>query len=198
LAPASTQRAHAFLGPGFGTPPVAPLAGLQDLHFQFLFGTENGFLKGQMKIVEKVAPRSTCAPSSLRTSKVERKEFLKDIPEGRKDVLETLEAGKTGALEPLVPVLIVEAPFLRIPQNLVGFRRLLELLLRFLVPGIAVRMKLKRQLTVGLLDFFVTGVSRNAEYLVVISLLVHGNSNPTYVCWNEYSLVIGRSRTVTR
>ena len=64
---------------------------------------------------------------------------------------------------------VVEAALLRVGQDRVGLGRLLELLFRLLVAGIAVRVMLERQLAVRALDLLVAGLTVDAQDLVVVT-----------------------------
>jgi len=67
-----------------------------------------------------------------------------------------------------VAVGVVTLPLLRVAEDAVGLGRLLELLLRFLVAGVAVGVVLEGELAIGRLHLLVGGVARHTEDLVVV------------------------------
>src|SRR5690606_19646267 len=73
------------------------------------------------------------------------------------------------AFEGLVPIAVVGGPFVGVAQHFVGFVGVLEIVLGFGVPRIAVRMKLHRLLPERLLDFGIPGSPGNTENLVIIT-----------------------------
>src|SRR5213078_733440 len=85
--------------------------------------------------------------------------------------------GETAAREPTaearpghLPDLVVALALLVVAEHVVRRRDLLEPLLRVLVPAVAVRVELLRELAVGLLDLRGGRVLRHAEDLVVVLL----------------------------
>jgi hypothetical protein len=67
---------------------------------------------------------------------------------------------------------VIGGALLLIAQNRVGLAALLEALFGLGVSGIAVRVKLQRQLAIGALDLAVSRGASDAEYFVVISFYV--------------------------
>ena len=68
--------------------------------------------------------------------------------------------------------LIVLRAFLRIREDLICFRNLLERLLGLFVSRVSIGMMLERQLAIGFLYFFLARVSLDAEQFVVIPFAV--------------------------
>ena len=66
-------------------------------------------------------------------------------------------------------VLVVCRTFLRIGKYFVGFFGFLEMVFRFWIIRVAVRMMLHRQLAVGFLDFVFAGVAVNAQHFIVVA-----------------------------
>ena len=58
-------------------------------------------------------------------------------------------------------ILVVYLPFLGIVEHLVGLGEFLEFLLGGLVAGIAIRVMLKGELAIGLLDLILAGIARH-------------------------------------
>jgi hypothetical protein len=65
-----------------------------------------------------------------------------------------------------VAVLVIGSTLLRIREDFVGFLGFLEMLFRFGVIRIAVRMVLHGELAVRLLDVFIGSIFVNAQYFV--------------------------------
>ena len=80
-----------------------------------------------------------------------------------------LTVARAGALQTGVAIAVVRRALLRIAQNAVGFRGLLEFLLGVRVLGVAVGVVQQRELAVRALDLLVAGIPANAKNLVVIS-----------------------------
>ena len=64
---------------------------------------------------------------------------------------------------------VVGGALLLIAQHGVGLAALLEAFLGLMVAGVAVRVKLQRQLAIGALDLAVRRDAGDAEYFVVIA-----------------------------
>ena len=78
-------------------------------------------------------------------------------------------ATHAAAAQPLLAVAIVGGALLRIAQDVVRLRDLLELLLGLLGAPVAVGVPLHGELAVGLLDVVVARIARDAERAVEIS-----------------------------
>src|SRR5208282_1478356 len=72
------------------------------------------------------------------------------------------------------PVLIVDLALLFVPQDIVGFLDILELLFRRFVVGIEIRMILARQVPVRLADLLGLGLAIHPERFVVVLLYANG------------------------
>src|SRR6185503_20240599 len=97
-------------------------------------------------------------------------EDVAEVGEDRRvDAARTAEAG--------VAVGVVAAPLLGVAEDAVGLGGLLEAVLRFLVPRVAVRMELQRELPVGGLDLLLGGGAGHPEALVVLDLGSRGHSS---------------------
>ena len=64
--------------------------------------------------------------------------------------------------------LVILCTLLWIGEDLIGFGNFLELLLCLLLTRVAIRMKLERESTVGLLYVVVTGAAIDAQQIVVV------------------------------
>ena len=73
-------------------------------------------------------------------------------------------------------VAIIGGALLIVAEHVVGLANLLELVLRRVVSGILVRMKLHRELAVGLLDLVGRRAFRHTDNLVVVALAGHGEN----------------------
>ena len=129
-------------------------------------------MKEILQVVAQIGPRPGCRARS-GTSRVEAEDIAEDVAEARKDVFEAGKAPVAGAVQPFMSVPAVDLPFFRIAQDLVGLGRLLELLLRFFVSRIPVRMVLHGELAVALFYLVFRGVRLHAQDLVVITFCRH-------------------------
>src|SRR5262249_36736656 len=117
---------------------------------------------------EVLSPARGAAAAAGPEEVPEAEEVPEHVPEVGEDLrVEAAEASApadSGAAE-----LIVAASSLRVGEDGVGLRGLLELLLGVLVPGVLVGMVLDREAAVGLLDRSGIRVPGNAQDLVVVS-----------------------------
>jgi hypothetical protein len=79
----------------------------------------------------------------------------------------------TALLEGGMAVAVVGRPFLRVAQGLVGFAQFLEPVLRRVVPGVFVRVKLDREAAVGFFDLLVRRRTLDFEHFVIVALARH-------------------------
>src|ERR1035441_4457383 len=81
------------------------------------------------------------------------------------------QGGRAGrALQTRVAIAVVGRAFLRIAQNAVSLRRLLEILFGVGVVRIAVGMELEGELAVCALDLRIAGVLADTQHFVIVSL----------------------------
>src|SRR5262249_36634583 len=93
-----------------------------------------------------------------------------NVAEDVADVGETRAAAARAAFERRVAVAVVDSALLRIAEDFVGFLRLLEVRLAFLVVRIPIRIVLHRQATEGLLQVFLGCGALDTEHLVITTL----------------------------
>ena len=112
-----------------------------------------------------IAPRRR-APRAPTKGAGAAEEGVEEIP----DRAESVEVGRVApGAQPLMSIAVIRRPPLRVGENLVGLRGLLELLLGLRVVRVDVGMQLPREPTEGLLDLLLGGVAREAENLVRIA-----------------------------
>src|SRR5262249_37495787 len=103
-------------------------------------------------------------------------DVAEDVREGGEDVADVGEpAAESRAAGALVTEAVVERPFLRVGEHLVGLRGFLEARLRLMVAGVAVGVQLEGELAVGPLQLAGIGAARDTQDLVIIALRAHGN-----------------------
>jgi len=76
--------------------------------------------------------------------------------------------------ESVMAVAVVRGALLLIAQDGISLAALLEAFLGFIVAGVAVRMKLQRQLAVCTLDLVICRIAGDTEYFVIIAFYVSG------------------------
>ncbi len=114
----------------------------------------SGFLEAQFHVVAKIgaalrpaAPAAPPAKNILESEEVSEN-ILEFVEDGLVDAAIKAAAGK-----PRVTEAVIGGALLRIGKNRVGFRRLAEFFLRFLLGlRVAVRMPLQRRFAIGGLD----------------------------------------------
>jgi hypothetical protein len=95
---------------------------------------------------------------------------LKDVAESRKDVVESVETCKAGALKSLVAKLVIDVPLIRIPKDFIRLSSFLEVVFGLSIPGIAIGMVLESQLTVSFFYVICGGSLVDPQDLIVVSL----------------------------
>ena len=143
------------------------LAGLNRLELDVLGGAGRGIVERDLNRHGHVAAVSRAAARAPAEQRVAPEERVEDVRE-RAEALEV--RGEAARLEPLMPVAVVERASLRVGQDLVRLRRLLELLLGLGVVLVDVRVQLARELAERPLDLALVGLLRDAEHLVVVAL----------------------------
>jgi hypothetical protein len=100
---------------------------------------------------------------------------LEQIAKGTEDVADVLESStaSTRTFHSGVTVLIVAGSFLSIVEHLEGLGRLFEPRHRFGISGIAIRMVLSGQLTVGFFELFRGRRAVDAENFIVVAIPRH-------------------------
>ena len=109
--------------------------------------------------------------------------YLRNVTHPRAVKIETAVARTAGAAERSVPELVVLLPLLRVRQDRIGLRCLLELL-RSLFARVDIRVILFCELSVCFFQVVISGVLLYTEYLVVISFLCH-LENPFQICFRS-------------
>ncbi len=134
---------------------------------------EHGFLELQSDVLAQVGaalrPRAPARTSAEEIA--EAKEVAENLTEVVKDAGIDARRPSNSAYAG-VSEAVVGGSLVGIRQNRVGFAALFELVFRVRIVGIAIRVKLQRQLAVGTLDFLLAGSAGNPEDLVVIAFYV--------------------------
>src|SRR5690606_18400228 len=117
------------------------------------------------------------APGTALPAAAAAKHITENIAEGFKDIADvsesrTTSAATTEASHAGMTEAIITGALIRIAQDLIRCRGLLESLLRRLIARIAIRMILKSQLAISFLNRVLIGPTGNAEDLVEI--FIHG------------------------
>ena len=122
-------------------------------------------LHGAVRICTSPSASEQIAEDSSQTQVTE------DILEIGRVKIKPTAAG--GAVECRHAELVILSSLLCIAENRICLGSFLELVRRFGITGIHIRMIFLRQLAVCLLDLLFTGIPADAQHLVVISLLCH-------------------------
>ena len=131
---------------------------------------EGGLFKFQLQIVAKVG--SALGPASAATSAEhipETENIAEHIAEVGKDA--GIESGvSTGATQSGMAISVVCCALLGIGKDRIGLCRFLESVFRLFVSRIAIRVILKRELSIRALHFLVVRRFSDAKNFVIISL----------------------------
>ena len=143
------------------------------------FGADGGFLEADFEVVAEIGAAlrtAAAAPSAEDVAESERvAESGKDVGEIGKD--RRIES-RAAAIHAGVSESVVEASLVAIGKDRVGLGGFLEPFLRALVPGIAIRMVLERELPVRRFQFRL-GCNASLRYALLICWSVASRSTPS-------------------
>jgi len=172
LTAAGAGRAGLGRGAGLGTGALAGLAGFHGRDANLGFGAERCLLKRNFEVVAQVGA-AIDAGASAATATAAAEDLVEDAAEGVAKTAATATAHASLGINPGVAVLIVGGALVAIGEDLVGLFGFLEVLFRFGIVRIAVRVVFHGQLAVGLLDLVVAGVTIDAEDFVKVFFGCH-------------------------
>src|SRR4030042_5379457 len=90
------------------------------------------------------------SPCSASAGRPEPKKVLKYVSKAGENVFKSSKSGKPGAFQTFYSVTIINLPFLRVPENFIGFRGYFKFFLRLFIAGISVWMVLHCNFSVTL------------------------------------------------
>ncbi len=184
LAAAVTFGAAHRLGSGFGAAAAASLANIRARKLDDALAAFGGVIQGELQIVAQIgALGSYCR--ARRAAGKHVAEHAPDIAHPAAEKIAEVEVaenifGAPALAHTGVAGGIVGVPLGLVGQDRIGFGDFLESV-RGIGRGIAIRMPLHRQLTVGLFDLFLTGGSVQAENFVVVAFLL-GRHDSNFCC----------------
>ena len=155
---------------------VACLAHFTEIELDLLLTAKNSFLEADIDGGADICTAHRTVICSLRVSRAAAEKIAEQVAEnithsGSGEVKSSESAG-SAICKCSMPELIILSPLVRIRQNRVSFGCLLEFL-GGLLARVYVRMVFLSQLTVCFLEVSIGCVLRNAEHLVIITLLCH-------------------------
>ena len=157
---------------------VALVAGDVFAHLEFLGDARADFFEREAYLHAHVAAPVLLLPASAAET-AKPSETAEDVAEVAEDVVEVHAAGAETseaagrAVHACRAELVVAGTLVGVAQHVVGLCRLLELLLGFLVAGIAVRVVFDGHLLVGTLNLVGRGRTLHAEYLIIVGFFCH-------------------------
>ena len=174
LTATATGRAGFGAGTRFGTRTLARLAAFRLGDGDLFLAAVGRFLEGDLHIIPEIV-----TPPRLRgIGPAAAKKIVENVAAAAEDFPKYLERivkaaavskGAGATIKGRVAVLVVSGALLRVAQGFVGLAQLLELLFRSFVARILVRMVLRRELAVCLLDFLRHDTLLYAEDFVIIT-----------------------------
>src|SRR6266567_6640080 len=135
-------------------------------------------------------------PAPLRASASPAAASSKDVAEAEELAENVVEILKNGAVEACtrsapayagVAKAVVHASLLRVGEHGISLAGFLEFFFGVRIVGVAVRMVLQRQLTIGALDLLVGGPTLHSQYLVVVSLHFAGQNSLLWTSGLDFS-----------
>jgi hypothetical protein len=163
---ASLRRCARFTGRS-----LALGTGFPFLNVDLCFHAKSRVHETDGEIIPQIGPSAGVGLGATSTPKPE--ELIEYVSKTRENVIKASESRKTGTLKSVVTILIVDAPFVGIPQYFIGLGRFFELFFCLFVPWIAIWVVFQSQLSILRLDLVVIGVTINAKYFVVIPFRGH-------------------------
>ncbi len=152
-----------------GSRPFTARAAFSPRDLDLSFCPKCRIFKADSQIVSKICSGLSMGLPPSPSTRPKSKKILEYVTEAREDVFETPETGKARSLQPLMPVKVVEFSFLGVPQNLIGFGGLFEIVLGLPVTWVSVGVVLKGEFSVGLLDFILGRLTGDTQDLLVVS-----------------------------
>ena len=138
------------------------------LDLDLLLDAVKGLEEADFEVVADI-PAGGGAGATAAAAAAHPEEVLEDVGEVAEDVAHVFEAMEALVAQAGVAVLVVEAAFLRVAQDLVGLGGLFEELLG-LVAGVAVGVVFEGLFAVGGLDLGGRGLAVHAQNFVIIPL----------------------------
>src|SRR5258708_3253186 len=132
-------------------------------------GAPRGLLEGDLQVVAQVGAAEDGGTAAALAA---AENVAEDVAEGFREAAEPFLPGTRAHLRiyPRVAIGVVGAALLGVTEALVGFLRLLQLLLPALPVRIPIRMVLHRELPVRLLDLLLGGVLVQSDHFIVVAL----------------------------
>ena len=174
LAVAAARGTRRRLRAGLGARAFAGFAFLHRRNADARFGSARRVFERDLEVVAQIGAakhRGARAPAA--------EDVAEDVAEGIREAAEPGARACGRRIDARVPVVIVRGALVRVGEDFVGFFGFLEVLFRFRIVRIAVRMMLHRELAIRLLDVVFRGVFVDPEHLVIISFC-HGSLSAWY------------------
>ena len=153
LTAAIADRASHEAAIRLGAGSMAFATGFHPGNLQIGGKTAHRIFKRDFEIVANILAtlHTRAAAAAAAESVAETENVAQDIPEIRENGF--VKSGRsTRSVDRLMTIAVVRRPLLRITQDAIRLGRFLELLFRFPVARVAVRMVLERQLAIGTLE----------------------------------------------
>ena len=152
-----------------GAGAFANIAGFHGRDADFCLGAESGLFQRDFEVVTQVGAPVDVGTSAATPGRAENlvENPTKSVGKASRTAAKTAHSRlrvNAGMTE-----LVVGRALLRVGENLVGLFRFFEMFFRFGIVRIAIRVVFHGQFAVGLLNFFVGGVSVDAENVVKIA-----------------------------
>jgi hypothetical protein len=178
LTGAGTAGYWGFAGSSAGTPTLCTCLVMTNCDFGFR--AEYRFFKFQIDVFSEIS-----ASLGTRTlAGVAASEDVSDPEDVSEDIAKVLEpsaaetcACRTVPTDPSMAEPVVQGTFFTVAKDGVGFARLLELLLRVGVVGIAVGMELQGESAISTLNLLVARLPGDAKNFIVVAFYVASQNN---------------------
>jgi hypothetical protein len=167
IARRAGRRAAALLSATAGTLHTRLMTRILDLSRH----AEGGIFKFKLQIVTKIRSALDSTPSMTAAKRISETENIAEhIAEVGKDARIETGIAACGAAQSGMAIPVICRAFLGIGKNRIGLGRFLESILGLFVSGIAIRVVLKRKLSICALHFLVRRRFSDAQNFVIVSL----------------------------
>src|SRR6266567_1499691 len=174
------------------TGTVALLASLVAAHRNPRLRAEERFLKLQRQVFPEISaalhPAASASSAATTEHVAEAEKFSEDIAEVLKHRGIKARALPRTAAQSCVAIAVINGALVRVGEHGVGFADFLEFVFRVRIIGIAVRMKLQRQLAVGALELLLRDRAGHAQHFVVVAFCVRRQNKPFFKKRNQGKL----------
>jgi hypothetical protein len=140
------------------------------------FGAEHCLFEFQRDVFPQI--RTALCPAAPARTAAEKIAKAEKVAKDLADILEDcgIKPARSATTHSGMSEAVIRRSLVCVGQDRVGFAAFLEFFFRIGVIGIAIRMKLQRQLAIGAFNLLIVGFALNPEDFVVVAFYVAGQN----------------------